>query len=64
MCLFFTIKPNRTFHSKRNEEFIVLWKITHEKEGIEKSEEVQSLLKQNEEIVEVFLQRILQVPKG
>ena len=64
MCLFFTIKPNRTFHSKRNEEFIVLWKITHEKEGIEKAEEAQSLLKQNEEIVEVSLQRILQVHKG
>lgn len=37
MCSFFTIKPNGTLHSKKNELFILVWGTTNQKEGIEKS---------------------------
>lgn len=43
MCSFFTIKPNRTFHSeKKSELFIAVWGITTKKEGAEKPGEDQS----------------------
>ena len=55
MCLFFTIKLNRTFHSKKKELFIVVWEITNKKKRTERLEEDPSLFKQNEEMGEMTL---------
>lgn len=53
MCLFFTIKLNRTFHSKKNELFILAWEITSKKKRTEKLKEGPSLFKQHEEVGEM-----------
>lgn len=65
MCLFFPVKPNRTFHSRKNELFIVVWQITNENKGREKSEKDESFLKQSQETGEMtHLQGILQEHRG